>query len=153
MSKRSVVHSTFVIERSFPATPARVFDAFADPKKKAKWFQGPPEWERDKQTMDFRVGGTETSIGGPKGGFVSAFTAVYQDIVPNERIIYTYEMQVDGTRISVSVSTIELTPEGSGTHFRLTEQGAYLDGSDDGSMREHGTREALNQLEASLTGG
>jgi DNA-binding response OmpR family regulator len=38
MEERSVIHSTFVIERSYPATSERVFAAFADPTKKRRWF-------------------------------------------------------------------------------------------------------------------
>ena len=38
MEERSVIHSTFVIERSYAATPERVFRAFADPDKKRRWF-------------------------------------------------------------------------------------------------------------------
>ena len=38
MEERSVIHSTFVIERSYSATPERVFSAFADPAKKRRWF-------------------------------------------------------------------------------------------------------------------
>ena len=100
--------------------------------------------------MDFRVGGRETNESGPKGGPWSAFVAIYQDIVPNERIIYTYEMTLDGKRISVSVSTIELKPEGNGTRLVLTEQGAYLDGWDNPDQREQGTRDLLAALGASL---
>ena len=150
MTKRSVTHATFVIERSYPASPAKVFDAFADPKAKAKWFTGPPEWGLDKRTMDFRVGGRETSVGGPKGGPVSAFLAIYQDIVPNERIVYTYDMLLDDKRISVSLSTIELKPEGTGTHLVLTEMGAYLDGWDNPDQREQGMKDLLDALGKSL---
>jgi uncharacterized protein YndB with AHSA1/START domain len=31
MQKPITIHSTFVIERNFSATPERVFDAFVDP--------------------------------------------------------------------------------------------------------------------------
>ena len=150
MTKRSVVHATFVLERVYPASPDRVFNAFADPKAKARWFGGPPEWERDRQEMDFRVGGHETSVGGPKGGTIHSFSAIYQDIVPNERIIYTYEMQLDGKRISVSLASIELKPEGAGTRLKLTGHGAYLDGYDDAGARGHGTKDLLDKLGASL---
>ncbi|HZP19083.1 MAG TPA: SRPBCC family protein [Bauldia sp.] len=148
--KRAAVHSTFVIERTYPASPAKVFKAFADKEAKEKWFGGPPEWGPEQHQMDFRVGGMETSTGGPKGGPVIAFRAIYLDIVPNERLIYAYDMDIDGKRISASLATIEITPEGRGTHLKITEQGAYLDGHDDAGKREHGTRELLDKLGASL---
>lgn len=155
MTQRNVTHATFVIERTFDAAPSRVFNAFADPKEKAKWFGGPPGWDEQEVSMDFRVGGREVNNGGPKGGPVSSFEARYQDIVPNERIVFSYDMHLDDKRISVSLTTIELTPQGSGTHLKFTEQDAFLDGYDDvGSRehgtREHGTRELLDALVASL---
>ncbi len=150
MKPRSVTHASFVLERRYDASPARVFQAFADPKAKARWFSGPADWDSHPGEFDFRVGGRETSIGGPKGGWVSTFTGVYQDIVPDERIVYTYDMLLDGNRISVSLTTIELTPDGSGTRLKLTEQGAFLDGWDKPDLREHGTAEALDLLGASL---
>lgn len=150
MTKRSAVHSTFVIERKIAATPERVFKAFSDPKAKARWFGGPAEWTRGEQKMDFRVGGRESSSGGPKGGFVSRYEAYYYDIVPNERIVFTYEMHLDDTKISVSLTTVEFERAGDGTLMTFTEQDVFLDGFDDAGGREHGTKELINQLEASL---
>lgn len=145
-TEHSVVHSTFVIERVLNASPERVFTAFADPEIKARWFHGPPEWETTEATMDFRVGGRETDVGGPKGGPHSAFRATYLNIVPNKRIIFAYDMDIDGVPISVSVTTIELKSEGTRTRLVFTEQGAYLDAFDKPEMREHGTREIVDQL-------
>jgi uncharacterized protein YndB with AHSA1/START domain len=147
---RSARHATFVIERSFAAPPSRVFQAFADPAAKAKWFGGPAEWEKGPGEFDFRVGGRETSSGGPKGGPMHAFACAYQDIVPNERIVYSYDMHLDDKRISVSLTTIEFAPEGKGTRLKFTEQGVFLDGHDDAGAREHGSRWLLDQLGASL---
>ena len=146
MTERKVTHSTFVVERTYPASPARVFAAFADPKIKDRWFAGPEEWGPDEREMDFRVGGRETSRGGPKGGPIHAFDALYYDIVPNERIVFAYDMHPDDLRISVSLATIELKPDGAGTRLVYTEQGAFLDGFDDPAGREHGTGELLDQL-------
>ena len=150
MSERSVTHATFTIERTYDASPTRVFQAFADPTIKQRWFAGPEGWEEEQSEMDFRVGGRETSRGGPKGGPVHIFESRYQDIVPNERIVTTYQMHMDDTLTSVSVATIEFTPRGDGTLLTLTESGAFLDDHDNVSSREHGTRELLDSLERSL---
>ena len=54
-----VVHSTFTIDRHYPAVPARVFHAFADPARKRRWFLEDGNKRVDFHEMDFRVGGVE----------------------------------------------------------------------------------------------
>ncbi|WP_248927774.1 SRPBCC family protein [Paenibacillus hamazuiensis] len=143
MNERSIVHNTFVIERVYQASPAKVFASWSDPKLKEQWF---PKAE----TFEFRVGGTELTRGGPPGGPVYVFDARYQEIAADERIVYTYTLDMGETRISVSVATIEFKPEGSGTKLILTEQGVFLDGYDTPAQREHGTKEMLDRLGESL---
>jgi len=150
MIKRNITHATFVIERDFPHPPAKVFNAFADPASKAQWFGGPDEWNKSNNTFDFRVGGKESVSGGPPEGPVHHYNAEYWDIVPDERIVSSYQMHIDETRISVSLATIEFKPTAAGTTFVLTEQGFFLDGYDDAGERERGTRELLCQLETYL---
>ena len=150
MTKRSVTHGTFTIERRFDASPRRVFQAFADPQAKARWFGGPPEWGPNEKTMDFRVGGRETNRATPPGSKVHSFEALYYDIVPDERIVYAYEMHIGEERISVSLATIQFAPDGAGTHLKLTEQGAFLDAFDNPKVREDGTKGLMDALEASL---
>ena len=149
MTERSVTHTTFVIERPYAAPPARVFAAFADPEIKKRWFGGPPEWGSEGE-MDFRVGGRETSRGGPPGGPIHAFESRYYDIVPDQRIIFGYDMHLDENRISVSLATVELMPMGAGTQLKYTEQGAFLDGFDDAGARRRGNIELLDALGAEL---
>lgn len=148
MTARSITHASFTLERRYKATPARVFKALSDQATKQKWFNPPEAWGKDEHRMDFRVGGIETSVGGPIGGPVHSFKAIYQDIVPNERIIYTYDMHLDDIRISVSLSSFELVQDGDHTVLTLTEMGAYLDGfGDDGNeIRKQGTAVLLDQL-------
>jgi uncharacterized protein YndB with AHSA1/START domain len=150
MSERSIQHSSFVLERSYTASPQKVFNAFADQKAKARWFVGPNEWEKSDHKLDFRVGGKESVSGGPPGGPVHYFNATYQDIVPNQRIVYTYDMHLDKRRISVSLATMEFVPKGEGTMLILTEHGAFLDGLDWGDAREKGTKDLLANLDAAL---
>jgi len=155
MTNRSVVHASFTITRTWNATPARVFDAFAKEEAKAKWFVGPGNWVQHKRTFDFREGGHEHVSGRHEGGTVHAFDCFYHDVVaPTDggegRILYSYVMHLDGRKISVSQACLEIKPEGKGTKFVLTEYGDYLDGYDDAASREHGTNHLMDRLEASL---
>jgi uncharacterized protein YndB with AHSA1/START domain len=146
MTERSVTHATFVVERVYPAGPTRVFAAWADPKVKSRWFV-PPEEGVDEYSLDFRVGGREWSKGrNPNGGQTYTYEAHYYDIVPDARIVSAYEMHLDGTRISVSLGTVELKPEGKGARLTYTEQGAFLDGFDQPELREKGTADLLDAL-------
>ena len=150
--ERSVVHAVFTLERIYDTPVERVFLALSDEKAKAKWFAGEDgQWRQIERNMDFQVGGRERVAGRWEGGVVSTFDAVYHDIVPNERIVYSYEMWLDERKISVSLATMQITPAGEGrATVKVTEQGAFLDGYDDAGSRERGTGFLLDKLGASL---
>src|SRR5215218_6564406 len=96
MSERSIEHAAFVVERVYDASPDRVFAAWSDPQAKARWFDGPEA----KFELDFRVGGWERRRGMLPDGREYIFEALYRDIVPGRRIVNTYDMLLDGIRIS-----------------------------------------------------
>ena len=150
--ERSVVHAHFSLERTYDAPVERVFKALSDEAAKSRWFSGPEgQWRQLERSMDFRVGGRERLKGRWEGGVTSTFDAVYHDIVPNERVVYTYEMHLDDRKISVSLATLQLRPAGARrTTLTVTEQGAFLDGYDDAGSRERGTDMLLDRLGASL---
>jgi uncharacterized protein YndB with AHSA1/START domain len=141
-----VEHAIFVVERRYGAAAERVFAAWADREAKAHWF-GSPE---DRVELDFRIGGQELHEGIDPRGNPYTFRATYQDIVEPERIVYTYEMLLGQTRISVSVATVELRPDGDGTLLVYTEQGAFLDGHDTPGQRQHGMGSLLDALGRAL---
>jgi uncharacterized protein YndB with AHSA1/START domain len=147
MTTRTTEHGTFTVTRTYPVSPARVFAAWSSEEAKARWFGAPGSTAYE---LDFRVGGTEVNRGGPPGGPVYSYEAVYRDIVPAQRIVYAYFMEADDSLISVSVTTVEFAPASSGTTLTFTEQGVFLDGSDTAAEREKGTGELLDALGAAL---
>jgi uncharacterized protein YndB with AHSA1/START domain len=148
---RSVVHGAFHLERVYDATAEDVYRALSEKEAKSRWFFGPTGWRLIERTMDFRVGGRERVKGGFEGGVTTTFDAVYHDIVPRERIVYAYEMHLDDRKLSVSLATLQIKPEGGGrTRLLVDEQGAFLDGYDDAGSRERGTSDLLDKLGASL---
>jgi uncharacterized protein YndB with AHSA1/START domain len=150
MSKRSTVHDTFVIDRTVAFNREFVYAAWTSAEAKSQWFVGPSGWEQQHREMDFRVGGRELVKGRRHNGTISSFDARYYDIVPNERIVYVYEMHTNDIRTSVSVATIEFKERKAGTGLIITEQGVFLDGHDDARQREHGTQGLIDQLERAL---
>lgn len=148
ITDHTVTHSTFVLEHTYPADPARVFAAWASEQAKAAWFVDVPEGATldEPLALDFRVGGRERLAVTMSDGTEIAYEGCYQDIVPDERIVATTLMYNNRQRMSVTVATIELTPVEGGTRLVLTEQGAYLDGLDEPKWREVGTRQQLANL-------
>ena len=153
MTVSTVAHDMFVIERIYPVPVTQVFGAWADPMLKARWFAGSADALGAGYDLDFRVGGREVNRAGPPGGPVYTYQSEFHDIVPEQRIIYTYEMYADETRISVSVATVQFRSRDATTQLVLTEQGVFLDGHDTAAQREEGTRILLDSLAAILNGG
>jgi uncharacterized protein YndB with AHSA1/START domain len=152
MSEPSTHYTTFSIEREYPVTLAKVYAAWSQAEAKSRWFAGPSDqWTIVKREFDFRVGGRERVVGKFKIGKVSDFNCLYWDIVPEKRIVYSYEMYVDGKRISVSQATVEFKPKGKGTLLIFTEQVVHLDGYPTPQDREQGTRGLLDRLGESLS--
>jgi uncharacterized protein YndB with AHSA1/START domain len=152
MEKQSVIHSTFVIERNYPATPERVFGAFADPAKKRRWFVESDGHEVEHYEMDFRAGGKErarfrfTKDGTPVTGMVCTNDTSYLNILPNRRVVLASTMSIGERCISASLATFEFLGSEAGTDLIFTHQGAFFEGSDSPEMREGGWRKLLEQL-------
>lgn len=153
MKPPTVTHATFVIERIYESSVTKVFRAWADPVRKARWFAGSADMLGRGYQLDFRVGGREVLRSGPAGGPLYTYNAEFRDIIDEQRIVAATDMLADEARISVTLLTLEFHPSGNTTKLLLTEQGAYLDGKETPTQREEGTRALLDSLSASLVGG
>jgi uncharacterized protein YndB with AHSA1/START domain len=158
MEDQSVIHSTFVIERSYPKPPERVFSAFADKAKKRCWFGEGETHDVEEFEMDFRVGGAEQTRyrlkeGTPFPGVALTNVGSYQDIVLNRRIVTASTMTLGDRRISASLVTVELLPTDRGTDLICTHQGAFFEGSGGPQMREAGWRTLFDRLATELARG
>ena len=143
---RSQVHATFVIERDLEAPIDRVWHALSDNDARDQWFGGGPAFDTHEKSHDFRVGGRTIEDGQWHNGPRSRFEATYTDIVDQERIVFTYDMWVDGKHLSTSLTTIVIESEGGGARLTHTEQAVHFDGLDSAEGREEGTRGILDQL-------
>jgi uncharacterized protein YndB with AHSA1/START domain len=155
MENQSVIHSTFVIERSYPKPPEVVFSAFADAAKKRRWFAEGHSHAVEEFEMDFRVGGTERARyrfkeGSPFPGVALTNEGSYQDIVPNRCIVNASTMTLGDKRISSSLVTFEFLRTDKGTDLICTHQGAFFEGSDGPQMREAGWLKLLEHLAKDL---
>jgi uncharacterized protein YndB with AHSA1/START domain len=158
MQERSVIHNTFVLERSYPKPPKTVFSAFAEERKKRRWFAEGEGHQLQQFELDFRVGGMERlkyqmKAGTPVAGMIVTNESRYQDIVPERWIVTAATMDLGEKRILISLVTAEFLETDKGTDLILTHQGIYLSGPGGltPQMLEAGWRGLLDSLQTELT--
>lgn len=157
MQEPSVIHNTFVLERTYPNRPTAVFSAFADEGKKRRWYAEGDTRDVQKFDMDFRVGGTERLIyklkpGTPVAGMILTNEGRYLDIVSETLIVTASTMDLGEKRILVSLVTAEFIESDNGTDLILTHQGVYLSGPNGLTppMIETGWNGLLDSLQTEL---
>ena len=148
MTTPQLCHGSLTIERTYAAPPSRVFAAWANIETKAQWFVGPPErWTLVTRELDFRVGGTEVLEGLFDKDVIVRFTARYHAIIPNERLVYVYDLDGCDRNQSVSLVSVEFAPTASGgTRMTFTEQIVFCDGQDGVEARRSGTSDHFDRL-------
>jgi uncharacterized protein YndB with AHSA1/START domain len=138
-----VTHSTFTLERHYPASVQRVFDAWANPEARRHWMAQGAE-----HSQNFVVGGRETVKGFDGQGRPLTYEAQYAEIVTNQRILTTSTLRTGEQLSTVSATSVEFQADDAGTLLVLTEHGMYLPGQEQPARREHGTAQQLDTLAA-----
>ncbi|PKP81129.1 MAG: polyketide cyclase [Alphaproteobacteria bacterium HGW-Alphaproteobacteria-18] len=150
MSHQSMVHRTATMARTYSASPARVFAAWADPEIRRLWGSPSDEVELRIDAADFRIGGEDQQTCVVQGEPVAFVTGRYHDIVPDRRIIYTEVISEADALLGMSLVSAEFIADGSGTRLELTLQTVAVDGSDLLDGVEEGWTSALDRLGAQL---
>jgi len=135
-----------VIRRLLKHDRAQVFSALTDPAKMAKWFYG-METGQAKVTIDLRPGGNfEIEMFNEKGEEECKPHGIYLEIVPPERVVFTWtsEGSVKDTKVA-----IELFERDGGTELVLTHELP----ADMIEPHRQGWRNCLIHLEALLSSG
>ena len=146
----ALVHGTFTIEREFEAAPEAVFAAYADVVQRSEW--GVPSQDERIVYSEacFEVGGLDVYRCGPKEDLRYEGRVQYQDIAPNQRIVYAERVAEGRTVLSAALISMEFAPKPGGTWLLLTAQLVSFVG--DGMLQnaKRGTEAALDNLGRSL---
>ena len=145
------VHDTFVLERSYAASPQKVFGFLSDPAKKRRWYADSDHQAVEVFEMEFEVGGVERSRyrmapGTPIAGAILSTEGRIEDIVLGQRIVIASTMSLGDKRISSTLVTFELSAQGGGTKLACTHQGVFYEGADGPQMRKGGWVALLDKL-------
>jgi len=148
--KITVISDTeLLITREFDAPREVVFKAMTDPTLVARWW-GPRKYRTVVDTMDARPGGKWRMRNIAADGGEHAFRGEFREVVPPERVVWTFEYEpLPG---HISVETMTLTERDGRTLLTVRDQFASkedLDGMVQSGM-ESGARESYERLDEIL---
>ena len=142
MNQMATADLTMTVARVIPAAPARVYDAWLDPKMLARFMVPCDGGSVPEAATDPRVGGTFRIVMND-GEKDIPHHGTYMELVPHKRLVFTWQSphSVEG-----SVVTLTLTPEGDGTRIDLRQDRFASEGARDGHMK--GWTRILSELAA-----
>lgn len=141
-----ITHATIVIERTYKATPARVFRAWEDKEARERWQTPDPSIQIRFEESDFREGGRDVSRCIEKDVVDFVATVFYLDIRPNESIVFTESVAQGDANVSAALISVEFAPASEGTRLLVTMQIAALGGSEMEKGYQFGWNAALDNL-------
>ena len=141
-----VSDTELLLTREFDAPRELVFKAMTDPALISRWW-GPRKYRTVVDTMDVRPGGQWRMRNIAADGGEHAFRGEFREVVPPERIVWTFEYEpLPG---HISVETMMLTERDGRTVLTVRDQFASkedLDGMVASGM-ESGARESYERLD------
>ena len=148
--QRSMTHGTVEATRLIGAPRATVDETWTALERRRKWFAG-PAWTGIGRSMDLQVGGREVARGRFVSGIETIVTARFHLTEPRVRLIYAFDMHVDGEHFSVSLAGVELGDTPGGTELRTTGDAFFLPGGYDVDERQEGTNFLMDPFTAHVS--
>jgi uncharacterized protein YndB with AHSA1/START domain len=103
-----LIEPSLTLKRRLKAAPAEVYAAWTDPKKIVKWF-GPEQIETLRAHADARVGGGFRIVMRSPDGEEHDVSGIYREVVPNEKLVFTWAWRSTPERESIVTSRSSLT--------------------------------------------
>ncbi len=142
-----------LITRVFDAPRERVFKAHVDSDAVEDWW-GPREYSTKVDTWDLRLGGSWRIVQHAPDGTEHGFRGVFQEILPSERLAWTFEYEGAPGHVSTQRVTFEDYPGG---RTKLTVRSVFANRGDrDGMVNsgmEWGMRQSYEKLDELLERG
>lgn len=142
----TIAHATIVMERTFGASAARVFAAWADVEARKRWSAPTDNIRIEYEAADFREGGKDVSRCIEPGNADYVATVTYIDIRKDQRLVFAEDVVHGEKRVSAALISVELTPKDAQTHLTLTMQIASFDEAGMESGYQFGWSAALDNL-------
>lgn len=117
-------------DRHFAGPPSRVFAIWTRPELIAVWFGSSHGFRAQDVAVDLRPGG-RWSLRNIKGAAVEHVGGTYHEVIPDQRLLYSYHFE--GTDFWSNVS-VDLAPDGAGTRMQFLQTGF----PDRTAFEEHG---------------
>ncbi|MET0925671.1 MAG: SRPBCC domain-containing protein [Xanthobacteraceae bacterium] len=134
---------SLTLKRRLNAPPAKVYAAWTEPAKIARWF-GPQGAEVLRAEADVRVGGRYRVIFRVPDGQQHDVSGVYREVVPNQKLVFTWAWISTPER--ESLVTVALKRDGDGTLLTLTHEQFFDEPARD--RHRSGWSGALDNLES-----
>jgi uncharacterized protein YndB with AHSA1/START domain len=147
-TEQDATQGTIVSTRRIAAPRSLVYETWTQLDHRRQWFKGPRQTEVAR-SLDLRVGGTELAHGRfDDTGIESIYTARFHLIEPEVRLIYAFDMHVDGAHFSVSLTRVDFEDAPGGTDLTYTEHAFFLSGDYGLEGRIEGTEILMDQITA-----
>jgi uncharacterized protein YndB with AHSA1/START domain len=139
-----ITRPSLTLKRRLNARPEKVYAAWTDPQKIARWF-GPASVKAgtERASIDARVGGRYCVSFDMESGEHHEVGGVFREMVPDQLLVFSWAWHTTPER--ETLVTVSLTPDGDGTLLTLTHEQFFDAVARDGHVR--GWTGALDKLQ------